>query len=150
MGYRQKMLCLSMLCFLGCSHAPKEGKQVYAQGYQAEVKEQIDAVTGQFQGGMFPYYHWSAPMVQEVKVPGHIANGVFIPEHKELVIIKPGEWAQSPAYPITMQGESYEDNKKDMGVNAVDITYLPSSNGVSRGIKSTRESPDYRSGVDVQ
>ena len=35
---------------------------------------------------------WSAPMVQQVRMPAGIHKGVFSPEHDELVVIRPGAW----------------------------------------------------------
>jgi hypothetical protein len=65
-------------------------------------------------------------------VPAHIANGVFIPEHNELVLIKPGEWQQSPAYPISGINVSSNQEKKDHeqttitdNNNSTDLTVLP-------------------------
>ncbi|MBI4309623.1 MAG: hypothetical protein HY591_04760 [Candidatus Omnitrophica bacterium] len=127
-----------MCCLAGCAHVSTSQKQVYARGYRDGVKEQVRAIAGQFQGGNFPYYHWTSPIVQEVRVPGHIANGVFIPEHKEPVIIKPGEWAESPAYPIQSKEESYEHTMQDMAV--IDITHLP--NGTSTATDARPEGKD--------
>ena len=109
---------IMMFCLSGCAHGLSQPKQKRA-------------ITSQFQGGSFPYYHWASPIVQEVNVPGHISNGVFIPEHKELVIIKPGEWTQSPAYPILSQEENYERTIQDVGMDVTDITHLPNGKGAS-------------------
>ncbi|MBF0330944.1 MAG: hypothetical protein HQL17_03340 [Candidatus Omnitrophica bacterium] len=35
---------------------------------------------------------WSAPVVQEVRMPAGVEGGVYYPSHDELVIIKPGAW----------------------------------------------------------
>ena len=125
MGYRNCCIVLMMFCLSGCAHGSSRQKQTMAKG-------PAGSVAGQFQGGDFPYYHWASPIVQDVLVPAHIANGVFIPEHKEPVIIKPGEWAQSPAYPIAFQEETYERTTHDVGMDGIDITPLPHGNGASR------------------
>ena len=125
MGYRNYCIVLMMFCLAGCAHVCNLQKQTMAKG-------QAQSAAGQFQGGDFPYYHWASPMVQDVLVPAHIANGVFIPEHKEPVIIKPGEWAQSPATPIASQKETYERTTHDVGMDGIDITPLPYGNGASR------------------
>ncbi len=117
----------------GCTTISPEQKGVYEQGYRAGVGEQMRHIVASFQGGHFPYYHWTRPMVQDVNVPAHVANGVFIPEHKEMVIIQPGEWAVSPAYPINTQPkESYEHQAQNMDVAVSDITHLPGGVGQKR------------------
>ena len=98
------VLGIGIMFLTGCIIIPGyRNKKVYDQGYQQGMQRQIKQIEGEFQGGDFPYYHWAAPIVQEVRVPAHLANGVMIPEHNELVIIKPGEWVISPAYPIQNQ-----------------------------------------------
>lgn len=127
------------LCFVllgvGCVGINKKDKLEYAKGYREGVKEHVKELASLTQDNQLPYYHWVAPIVQEVAVPGHIANGVFIPQHTELVIIKPGEWSQSPSYPIQRKGENNEEtiNRNDGAVH--DITGLPKSQGLSRSLK---------------
>ncbi len=124
---------LVVLFCSGCATMSPEQKGVYEQGYRAGVGEQMRHIAASFQGGNFPYYHWTQPMVQDVNVPAHVANGVFIPEHKEMVIIQPGEWAVSPAYPINTQPkESYEHQAQDRNVAVSDITHLPGGVGQKR------------------
>jgi hypothetical protein len=83
----------------------QRNKKVYEQGYRKGMQQEIKQAEGKFQGGNFPFYHWATPIVQEVKVPAHLSHGAMIPEHNELVIIKPGEWVISPAYPIESSEE---------------------------------------------
>lgn len=120
-----------MFIFLaaGCTTSPS-AKSVYEQGYRAGVKEQMEEIAAKFQGGRFPYYQWSAPIVQDVKVPAHIENGVFIPEHNELVLIKPGEWQKAPAYSIadnkSPDNQESKDDKKKIDISSsTDLTILP-------------------------
>ena len=76
--------------------------------------------------GDFPYYHWNVPIVQEVNVPAQILNGVFIPEHKELVLIKPGQWAAKEKEKYAEKHEDkYEEIKADCSNDGVDITCIP-------------------------
>ena len=127
---KRSNLIIAMILFCaGCSTVSPKEKNIYEQGYRAGVQEQMHDIAGQFQGGNFPYYHWTQPMVQEVSIPGHLTNGVFIPEHKELVIIKPGEWALSPAYPIKTQDKEINHAIHDHDVS--DITHLPQCVGQS-------------------
>ena len=142
----KNVMALILFCS-GCSTVSSEQKQTYAQGYRAGVKEQVRAIAGQFQGGNFPYYHWTSPIVQEISVPGHISNGVFIPEHKEVVIIKPGEWAQSPAYPIQSQEESHERTMHYVDMDVADITHLPNGKGASGNGQSTGKGANPVPGV---
>lgn len=91
---------------------------------QEKVKHEASKISN------VPFYHWNEPIVQDVGVPAHIENGVFIPEHKELVLIKPGQWAKAGAYPIATQKESYEKPSENINVDDVsDITSVPRSMG---------------------
>ncbi len=120
-------ICVVLVC-CGCASWRGNGQtptRVYEQGYRAGIKEQMDVIAAKFQGGQFPYYHWAAPIVQDLRVPAHIAHGVFIPEHNEIVLIKPGEWQKSPAYPIAIQEkEDYEQKQIDHG-DTTNLTVLP-------------------------
>jgi hypothetical protein len=106
---------------MGCSSVSYNQKDIYAQGYRDAVKSQMNEIVAGLQGGEFPYYYWHKPIVQYVQVPAQVHNGVMIPAHEELVLIKPGEWKQQMAYPITTQGGTNE-NQRD---SAHDITVLP-------------------------
>jgi hypothetical protein len=120
-----RFLWIILICG-GCALKVQE-KDVYVQGYRKGAREQMDRIVDKFQGNHFPYYQWSTPIVQEVKVPAHIAGGAFVPEHKELVIIKPGEWMRESAYPIDNQEKGHEQNVQPSAhEHATDITYLPS------------------------
>ncbi|MBI3601276.1 MAG: hypothetical protein HY209_00035 [Candidatus Omnitrophica bacterium] len=139
--YKYWVLGVGVALLTGCSTVEGQNKNVYEQGYRQGVKEQVQQVVAQFQGGNFPYYHWSAPIVQEVRIPAHLANGVMIPEHNELVIIQPGQWTISPAYPIQTQERNHYDNQilyMDMDVS--NITALPA--GVGRVGQSAERSPE--------
>jgi len=110
---------------VGCSI--KGAPDVYEQGYRQGVREHVEDIVQRFEGGDFPYFNWVAPIVQDVRIPAHVANGVFIPEHNELVIIKPGEWKKEPAFPINSSKESYESSStlQFMDGDVADITQLP-------------------------
>ena len=147
MGCKDYFFILTLFCLAGCAAYSSGHKQMYQQGYRAGVKEQMRGIAAQFQGGRFPYYHWANPLVQDVRVPAHISNGVFIPAHKELVIIKPGEWAENPAYPIESSKEAYERTTNDMPMDPVDITHLPIGNGASGYAQCTGKNADTESGM---
>jgi hypothetical protein len=40
-------------------------------------------------------YVWKPPLVSEVDMPARVVNGVMIPAHKELVIVRPGQWVRT-------------------------------------------------------
>ncbi|MBF0490931.1 MAG: hypothetical protein HQL15_10070 [Candidatus Omnitrophica bacterium] len=122
-------LCGSVTLLAGCAGLSHHS-DVYEEGYRRGVQEQIHQVAAEFQGGNFPYYHWTSPMVQDVRVPAHLSNGMMIPEHNELVIIKPGEWAMSPSYPIqNQQRKSYDNEIVPRGSDVSNITAMPPSVG---------------------
>lgn len=119
--------CL-VLCCAGCAGIQQDSvKQVYEHGYRDAVKTQMDQVAARFNGNDFPYFYWNQPLVQDVSVPAHVANGVFIPAHQELVIIKPGEWKKNPAYPIESQENTHAEHN-NVAISA-DITSLPGQRG---------------------
>ncbi len=130
MVYRYIVLLSALIVSFGCAAASTRAQHMYTESYKTAVKEQIDAISGEFQSGIFPYYHWSAPIVQELNVPAHIHNGMFIPAHQELVMIKPGQWAKGSAYPISEQKEQYVQFKENDHFSTVtDITSVPKSMG---------------------
>lgn len=129
----------TIICFLillaGCSTFNKKDT-AFEAGYRAGAKENIVDFTQSFYGNDFPYFYWSSPIVQSVRIPAHIENGAFIPEHNEPVLIEPGEWRKEAGYPIHCPkkdvlpskkegGSSNADNQFDSGVR--DITVLPES-----------------------
>lgn len=117
-------LVLACLFLASCASTPKSQ---YEKGYRQSVQQEVKQVVAQFHGGNFPFYHWSSPIVQEVLVPARLSNGVMIPEHKQLVIIKPGEWIHSGAYPIKSQeGKGYDNQISYMDMDVADIDH-PSS-----------------------
>jgi len=40
-------------------------------------------------------YVWQPPMISEVDLPARVVNGVMIPAHRELVIVRPGFWVRT-------------------------------------------------------
>ena len=40
-------------------------------------------------------YVWKPPMISEVDLPARVVNGVMIPAHRELVIVRPGYWVRT-------------------------------------------------------
>ncbi|MDP1758148.1 MAG: hypothetical protein Q8L38_12040 [Pseudohongiella sp.] len=136
MDYIKKFLIICFILLLaGCSTLGKKDK-VFEAGYRVGVKENIEDFAKSFYGNDFPYFYWSSPVVQNVQIPAHIKNGVFIPDHFEPVVIEPAEWRNKPSYPINCPkgkkepkqkegGEDYAFNYLNFSVR--DITVLPES-----------------------
>ena len=136
MDYIKKFLIICFILSLaGCSTLGRKDK-VFETGYRVGVRENIEDFAQAFHGNDFPYFYWSSPVVQNVQIPAHIDNGVFIPEHNEPVVIEPAEWRNKPSYPINCppgkkepkqkeKGEDYAFNYLNFSVR--DITVLPES-----------------------
>jgi hypothetical protein len=100
-------LVVVLLASAGCvgqKNFSRRERGTYLQGYRAGVSAQIGDVVEGLNGNDFPYLDgsWSAPLVQDVIIPAHIADGVFYPRHAEPVIITPGEWKKSGAFPLSV------------------------------------------------
>jgi len=136
MGYIRKFLAISFVLLLaGCSTFGSKDKILEA-GYRMGVKENIQDFAQSFYGNDFPYFYWVSPVVQNVQIPAHIENGVFIPEHNEPVVVTPAEWRKNPSYPINCPKRDNKSNKKEGGepyafnylnFSVRDITVLPES-----------------------
>lgn len=59
--------------------------------YSSTLEQPFDSNTANANSGLASLT-WKKPIVQLVKVPAMIRNGVYIPEHYEYVIIRPGEY----------------------------------------------------------
>ena len=124
-----------VLVLSGCSTFGRKDL-TFESGYRMGVRENMQDFTQSFYGNDFPYFYWESPVVQTVKIPAHIENGLFIPEHNEPVVIDPGQWRKSASYPISCPKEEKKINKKEGGepyafnyLNFAtrDITVLPES-----------------------
>ena len=124
---------LSLLSLAGCSTLGFKN-ETFEEGYRTGVRENVQDFAKNFHGNDFPYFYWESPIVQDVRIPSHIENGMFIPEHNEPVMIEPGEWRKSFIYPIAC-GKNNEYKNKEEGDYAVsnaslsvrDITVTPES-----------------------
>ncbi len=136
MGDIRKFLIISFILLLsGCSTLGKKDK-TFEAGYRVGVRENIQDFAQSFYGNDFPYFYWSSPVVQTVRMPARIENGVFIPEHNEPVIIDPAQWRNKPGYPINRPKNKEESKQKEgeedyafnqFNFNVRDITVLPES-----------------------
>jgi hypothetical protein len=61
-----------------------------------------------------PRATWVAPVVQEIWIPAQVVHGVFIPGHREWVVVHPADWQRSsptsrdpvpPRTPATDRGQ---------------------------------------------
>jgi hypothetical protein len=136
MVYIKKFLVISFIVFLsGCATLGEKGK-TFEEGYRAGVKENVSDFAKNFHGNDFPYFYWESPIVQDVRIPASIENGMFVPEHNEPVVITPAQWRSSFTYPINCQTDKNRSNKKEeegnyaftnVNFSVRDITVLPRS-----------------------
>jgi hypothetical protein len=139
MEYIKRLTVLGLVVILcGCAglYGLSDDKK-YEEGYRQGVKENVNNFAENFYGNDFPYFNWAGPIIQNVKIPAHIENGVFIPEHFEPVMLQPGEWRSSQAYPISSKGgknDNQNQNGYEVQYSNVDITVLPKAfNGTEPG-----------------
>ena len=125
------LMVFCILSLAGCSTFSFKDK-TFEEGYRSGVRENIQDFAQTFHGNDFPYFYWESPIVQNVRIPSHIENGMFIPDHNEPVMIEPGEWRNKFTYPISSgrknkkeEEESYEISNVNFSVR--DITVLPQS-----------------------
>ena len=136
MVYVKRFLVICFILLLaGCSTLGKKDK-TFEEGYRQGAKENISDFAEHFYGNDFPYFYWSSPVIQSVRIPAHIENGVFVPEHNEPVVIEPAEWRNKPSYPINCPKGEKKPNKREEGepyafnylnFSVRDITVLPES-----------------------
>jgi hypothetical protein len=65
-----------------------ELKKAYDEGFRAGKK--IIAAGFRTRSELNQPYVWKPPLVSEVDMPARVINGVMIPAHRELVILRPG------------------------------------------------------------
>lgn len=130
MEYKKFILFLIVVLTSGCAgNSSRQSEQ--SQSYRKDVREHMNKALEELEKGQLPRYHWQNPLVQKVNVPGHVSNGIFVPAHEELVIIKPGEWVEVPARPIESQEESYAHTNVHRDMGMADITHLPGESPTS-------------------
>jgi hypothetical protein len=70
-----------------------ELKKAYDEGFRAG--KEIIAAEFRTRSELNQPYVWQPPMVSEVDIPARVVNGVMIPAHRELVIVRPGQWIRA-------------------------------------------------------
>jgi hypothetical protein len=80
--------------YLKTQQAPcDELKKAYDEGFR--VGKEIVAVEFRTRTELNQPYVWKPPMISEVDMPARVVNGVMIPAHRELVIVRPGYWVRT-------------------------------------------------------
>ena len=85
--------------FVTCSYlrtqqaSCNELKKAYDQGFRAG--KEIIAAEFRTRTELNQPYVWKPPMISEVDMPARVVNGVMIPAHRELVIVRPGYWVRT-------------------------------------------------------
>jgi hypothetical protein len=70
-----------------------ELKKAYDEGFRAG--REIIAAEFRTRSELNQPYVWKPPMISEVDMPARVVNGVMIPAHRELVIVRPGYWVRT-------------------------------------------------------
>ncbi len=70
-----------------------ELKRSYDEGFRAG--KEIIAAEFRIRTELNQPYVWKPPMISEVDMPARVVNGVMIPAHRELVIVRPGYWVRT-------------------------------------------------------
>lgn len=81
--------------------APEQRQLIEAAMAEAYRRGAGDALRQMVEGlGRDPRWTWAAPVVQEVWLPPQIVNAVYIPGHREWVLIRPGFWQAQFGLPL--------------------------------------------------
>ena len=71
----------------------EELKRSYDDGFRAG--KEIIAAEFRTRSELNQPYVWQPPMISDVDMPARIVNGMMIPAHRELVIVRPGYWVRT-------------------------------------------------------
>ena len=67
--------------------------KAYNEGFRAG--KEIIAAEFRTRSELNQPYVWKPPMISEIDMPARVVNGVMIPAHRELVIVRPGAWVRT-------------------------------------------------------
>jgi hypothetical protein len=70
-----------------------ELKKAYDEGFRAG--KEIIAAEFRTRSELNQPYVWQPPLISEVDMPARVVNGMMIPAHRELVIVRPGYWVRT-------------------------------------------------------
>lgn len=68
--------------------------EAYRQGVREGLRQMVEGL------GRDPRWTWAAPVVQEIWVPPQIVNALYIPGHREWVLIRPAQWQAQFGLPL--------------------------------------------------
>jgi hypothetical protein len=85
------MIAMAGCASLGMPHRPEPGLATIVRAYQEGVRDGAAHLGSEHERDLRT--PWTAPVVQEVWVPARIVDAIFIPAHREWVVIHPAEWA---------------------------------------------------------
>ena len=90
--YRTIAAFIVTLCLCGCAPfwqgmQSRWDVEEHAVNRSVSAKIEAEAAAGSYKSKLY-----AKPVVQKVRVPAMIRGGVYIPEHMEYVIVKPGEY----------------------------------------------------------
>lgn len=68
-------------------------KRSYDDGFRAG--KEIIAAEFRTRSELNQPYVWQPPMISDVDMPARVVNGMMIPAHRELVIVRPGYWVRT-------------------------------------------------------
>ena len=71
--------------------------KAYNEGFRAG--KEIIAAEFRTRSELNQPYVWKPPLISEVDMPARVVNGVMIPAHRELVIVRPGYWVRMETAP---------------------------------------------------
>ena len=67
--------------------------KAYNEGFR--VGKEIIAAEFRTRTELNQPYVWKPPLISDVDMPARVVNGVMIPAHRELVIVRPGYWVRT-------------------------------------------------------
>jgi hypothetical protein len=88
------MVAVTLTGCAGLESGRSPGPAALAGAYNQGVRDALAHLSAE----RAPHLHhiWTAPVVQEVWVPARMVDAVFVPAHREWVVIHPAEWQRQP------------------------------------------------------
>ena len=68
-------------------------KKAYDAGFRAG--KEVVAAEFRTRSELNQPYVWKPPLISEVDMPACVVNGVMISAHREVVIVRPGQWVRT-------------------------------------------------------
>ena len=69
----------------------------HQKAYDSKFRAGKEIIATEFRtrSALKQHYVWKPPMITEIDIPARVVNGVMIPAHRELGIMKPGQWVRT-------------------------------------------------------